>query len=132
MSTMYSRSVAMFEQSKKALSSINIDDAYIDIACFETQQAIEFLIKAILLENGVEYSKTHDIRYLLSLLEQTGFEFEKMEALDTLADTITDWEQSSRYGKGIRTTEQTIKRIHNIYINMNETFIETQERNNNI
>ena len=120
----------MFEQSKKALSSINIDDAYMDIACFETQQAIEFLIKAILLENGIEYSKTHDIRYLLSLLEQTGFEFEKMEALDNLADTITDWEQSSRYGKGIRTTVQTIKRIHNIYINMNETFIETQERNN--
>ena len=130
MSTMYNRSIAMFEQSKKALSSINIDDAYMDIACFETQQAIEFLIKAILLENGIEYSKTHDIRYLLSLLEQTGFEFEKMEALDTLADTITDWEQSSRYGKGIRTTVQTIKRIHNIYINMNETFIETQERNN--
>ena len=95
-----------------------------------TQQAIEFLMKAILLENGVAYDKSHDIRYLLSLLEETGFVFDKIDALDSLADTITDWEKSSRYGKGIRTTVQTIQRIHNIYVSMNDTFIKTQEQNN--
>ena len=47
-----------------------------------------------------------------------------------LADTITDWEESSRYGKGIRTTIQTIQRIHNIYHSMNDAFIETQAKNN--
>ena len=52
MSTMYSRSVVMLEQAKNALEHSSLDEAYLDIACFETQQAIEFLIKAILLENG--------------------------------------------------------------------------------
>lgn len=48
MSTMSSRAVAMFEQSKNALGRVGEDDAYLDVACFEAQQAIEFLIKAIL------------------------------------------------------------------------------------
>lgn len=104
MSTMYSRSVAMLSQAKDAIGKIFKDDAFLDIACFETQQAVEFLIKAILLENGVSYGKTHDIRYLLSLLDETGFEFEKKDSLELLSDTITDWEESSRYGKGINTT----------------------------
>jgi HEPN domain-containing protein len=127
---MYSRSVAMLQQSKNALEKVSEDDAFLDVACFETQQAIEFLIKAILLENGVSYSKSHDIRYLLSLLEQVNFSFEKMDSLDLLADTITDWEENSRYGKGVRTTVQTVQRVHNIYKSMNEAFLETQEKNN--
>lgn len=120
----------MLEQAKNALGKVAQDEAYLDVACFETQQALEFLIKAVLLENGVYYDKSHDIRYLLSLLEDTGFTFEKMEALDLLADTVTDWEESSRYGKGVRTTVQTIQRIHNIYKSINEAFLDTQEKNN--
>ena len=100
MSTMYSRSVAMLSQAKNALLSVQEDDAFLDVACFETQQAVEFLIKAILL------------------------------ALELLSSTITDWEESSRYGKGIRTTVQTIQRVHNIYDSMNEAFLKTQEENN--
>ena len=73
MSTMYNRSLAMLAQAKNALSKVSIDEAYLDIACFETQQAMEFLIKAILLEYGIIYDKSHDIRYLLMLLDQTGF-----------------------------------------------------------
>ena len=60
---------------------VSDDDAYLDIACFETQQALEFLMKAILLENGVSYNKSHDIRYLLSLLEDVNFEFSKKEII---------------------------------------------------
>lgn len=78
----------------------------------------------------MEYGKTHDIRYLLGLMEAIPFTFEKIEALDLLADTITDWEESSRYGKGVRTTVQTIQRIHNIYQSLNAAFIDTQEKNN--
>ena len=130
MSTMYSRSAAMLDQAKTAISKVGEDEAYLDVACFETQQAVEFLIKAILLENGVAYDKYHDIRYLASLLETIDFKFDKMDALDLLADTITDWEESSRYGKGVRTTVQTVQRIHNIYNSMNEAFLATQEKNN--
>lgn len=130
MSTMYSRSVVMYEQSKTALTKVAEDDAYLDIACFETQQAIELLLKAILMEYGIAYDKSHNIRYLYELLEETRFTFEKHETLDLLADTITDWEENSRYGKGIRTTVQTVKRVHNIYKSMNEAFLKLQEDNN--
>lgn len=130
MSTMYSRSVAMLEQSKNALKMVPGDDAYLDVACFETQQALEFLMKAILLENGIAYDKSHDIRYLLSLLKEVDFTFDKQDALEMLSDTITDWEEGSRYGKGVRTTVQTVQRVHNIYKSLNETFLETQEENN--
>ena len=125
MSTMYSRSVAMLRQAKNAILSVSEDDAFLDVACFETQQAVEFLI-----ENGIPYDKSHDIRYLLVLLEEIPFTFEKQEALELLASTITDWEESSRYGKGVRTTVQTIQRVHNIYESMNQAFLKTQEQNN--
>ena len=58
MSTMYSRSVAMLRQAKNAILSVSEDDAFLDVACFETQQAVEFLIKAILLEHkALAYSQ---------------------------------------------------------------------------
>jgi HEPN domain-containing protein len=129
---MYSRSVAMLRQAKNALLSVSEDDAYLDVACFETQQAVEFLIKAVLLENGVPYDKSHDIRYLVTLLDNIQFSFEKKDSLELLASTITDWEESSRYGKGVRTTVQTIQRVHNIYESMNKAFLKTQEINNDV
>ena len=132
MSTMYSRSVVMLEQARSALEKVTEDDAYLDAACFETQQALEFLLKAVLLEHGVTYEKTHDIRYLMELLDQTGFKFDESKhgALDLLSDTITDWEEGSRYGSGVRTSVQTVRRVHNIYYSINEAFLAGQERNN--
>ncbi len=132
MSTMYSRSVVMLEQAKAALGKVGDDDAYLDAACFETQQALEFLLKAVLLEHGTTYEKTHDIRYLMGLTDQTGFQFDekKHDALDLLADTITDWEEGSRYGSGVRTSVQTVQRVHNIYQSINEAFLALQAKNN--
>ena len=120
----------MLQQAKSALKCVSTDEAFLDVACFETQQALEFLLKAILQENGVPYEKTHDIRYLLELLSNTGFAFEKQEAMELLSDTITDWEENSRYGKGVRTTVQTVQRVHNLYENLNAAFLKTQEENN--
>ena len=129
MSTMYSRSVVMLDQAKTTLSKEADDDAYLDAACFETQQAIEFLLKAVLMDNGVPYDKSHDIRYLLSLVDQTGFTFDKHDTLDLLADTITDWEEHSRYGKGVRTSVQTVQRVHNVYKSINDAYLRIQEKN---
>ena len=130
MSTMYSRSAAMIAQAKTALGRVSEDEAYLDVACFETHQALEFLIKAILLENGIAYDKSHDIRYLLSILTESGFAFDKQDSLELLSDTITDWEENSRYGKGVRTSVQTVLRVQNIYSSLNDAFILSQESNN--
>lgn len=86
-------------------------------------------MKAILIDNGIPYNKSHDIRYLLDLLDNTSFGFEKHEALDLIADTVTDWEEHSRYGKGIKTSVQTVQRVHNIYKSMNEAYLKIQEEN---
>lgn len=51
-------------------------------------------MKAILLENGVPYDKSHDIRYLVALLDEIPFTFEKKDSLELLASTITDWGSS--------------------------------------
>lgn len=130
MVTMYSRSCVALDQAKDALSKVSQDDAYLDLACFLTQQSVEFLMKAILLEYGMAYDKTHDILTLLELLRDIDFEFEQEDSLELLAATITDWEESSRYGKGIRTGVQTIQRVHNIYASMNEAFLQKLEENN--
>jgi hypothetical protein len=66
-----------------------------------------------------------------ALLESIPFEFDKKEALDLLSDTITDWEEGSRYGKGVRTTVQTVQRVHNIYKSLNDAFLNTQDKNQN-
>ena len=87
-------------------------------------------MKAILLEYGMAYDKTHDILALLDLLRSIDFEFEQEDSLELLATTITDWEESSRYGKGIRTGVQTVQRVHNIYVSMNEAFLQRVEANN--
>lgn len=129
MCKMYNRSFVMLEQSKTALGNVAIDDAYLDVACFEAQQAIEFILKAILLDYGIKYDKSHDVRYLLGLVVETGFTFDKMDALDILADTVTSWEEKSRYGKGIKTQVQTVQRVHNIYKSINEAYLQRQMNN---
>ena len=130
MVTIYARSRVALEQSKDALGKVGQDDAYLDMSCFLAQQAIEFLMKAILLEFGVAYDKTHDIFELLELLRSVKFHFDQEESLELLAATITDWEESSRYGRGIRTSVQTVQRVHNIYKCMNDEFLLKAERNN--
>ena len=123
MSTMYSRAHVMLEQAKHALKGVVEDDAYLDIACFDTQQAVEFLLKSILLEFNVVYVKTHKIRYLLKLVDSnTSFLFDKHDDLDVLADTITSWESAIDNGHEVHTTTQTIRRVHDIFNSLNTAY----------
>ena len=132
MNKMYRKSKIWISQAKDALKHVSKDDIYIDMACYNTQQAIEFILKAILQENKVMYEKTHDIAFLLNLVDGTGFTFDKRDSLDLLADTITDWEQQSRYGDGIKTSVQTIQRVHNIYKNIETKYTEVIEVSDSI
>jgi len=130
MSKMYNRANVAMDLANMALNKVADDDAYLDLACFNTQQGMEFLIKAILEENGRVYDKTHNIRYLLELLKDIGFVFDKMEELENISDTITQWEEKSRYGKGVKTMVQTVRKVHNMYNSLNEAYLRTQESNN--
>lgn len=110
-------------------------DEWLDSACFNAQQAIEFLIKGILLndgiyfgEHGLDKKQGHVIDFLLEQLEEINFSFEKMEELELLSATLTSWEQGARYGEGIRTSAKTLHRIYRIYDSMLEQFLQESEK----
>ncbi len=128
MCLMLNRSKVSLKKAKDALEIYEIcnGEEWLDSACFDSQQAIEFLLKGILLEYGVYFERSHDIGYLASLLNESGFVFSRMDELILLAGTITAWEEGGRYGQGIRTSVDTVHRIHNIYKELLETFLEDQ------
>lgn len=127
MSTLYDRSKVSIWKASLSLQHVADDDAFLDSACFDTQQAIEFILKFILSEHGVSYKKTHDIRYLAELLDTTTFKFDKSAELNNMADTITNWETGSRYGSGVRTTVKAIHNAHDIYKSIDDAFMQMQE-----
>jgi HEPN domain-containing protein len=47
---------------------------YLEDLCFNTQQAVEKAIKALLIQRAIPFPYVHDIAQLLTLLEQTGVE----------------------------------------------------------
>lgn len=57
----------------EVLSSSRISDEIIGFHC---QQAAEKLLKALLSEFGIRFRKTHDVRELMDLLEDTGHPFQ--------------------------------------------------------
>lgn len=130
MTTMYDRALMQLAQVDFCIGQIASDTKYLDLACFDMQQALEFLMKHILLEAGVKFDKTHNILYLLDLLYESGFTFDKEEELRSLATTITNWEEESRYGSGIRTTLTTLNRVKKIFNSMNSAFLLQQDKNN--
>ena len=102
-------------------------DEWLDSACFDTQQAIEFLLKGILLSFGIEYERKHDIYYLVELVRKTDLIVTRLDELELLAATLTSWEEGSRYGKGIKTSINTVRRFHNIYSDILQAFLDRQE-----
>ena len=69
-------------------------EIYWEDLCFETQQAVEKALKAILLFKGIKFRFVHDIAELLTLLEQNGINLpEEIRA----AAILTDYSVEARY-----------------------------------
>ena len=130
MSTLYDRSQVSIWKASLSLQHVAGDDAFLESACFDTQQAIEFILKFILSEHGANYKKTHDIIYLAELLDTTTFKFDKSAELNNMADTITNWETGICCGSDIRTTVEAIHSAHDIYKSINDAFMRMQENLN--
>ena len=130
MSTMYEKYLTWRKYSLQELQDSSGYDSELDKACFDVQQALEFLMKAILLDRNVKYDKTHDILYLWELMEEAGFDFGEKDELIVLASTITSWEEKGRYFDGIKTKKNTVNRVYRIMDSMDEAFLREQEENN--
>ena len=132
MSTMYEKFLTWRRYSMQELQDSQGYDSILDKACFDAQQALEFLIKAILLNYNIHFSNSHNIVYLASLLETTGLKFDKSDDLQLLADTITSWEEKGRYYDGIKTKKETVQRVYNIMKSIEEAFLAEQKEINGV
>jgi HEPN domain-containing protein len=88
------------EWIKRAKSNLAIarqpatEDIYLEDLCFETQQAAEKALKAVLLSKNIPFRLIHDLSELLTLLEQRGIPLpEGIKA----AATLTDYSVEARY-----------------------------------
>lgn len=82
-------------KSNLALAKVSkTEGIYWEDLCFETQQAAEKAIKAVLLHNGIQFRFVHDIAELLTLLEQNNIPFS--EDVRSAAE-LTDYSVEARY-----------------------------------
>ncbi len=75
---------------------IDEDDIPVDGLGFHAQQAVEKLIKAVLAQNDVAYARTHNIAYLLKLLDDAGIA--KPDEAGDLPN-LSPWAAELRYGR---------------------------------
>lgn len=61
-------------RSNLAMAKSEVEGVYLEDLCFDTQQAAEKAIKALLIKMSVEFPYIHDIAQLLTLLEKAGQE----------------------------------------------------------
>ena len=136
---MIKRSEISLEKSKYALDAFqkNNKTAYLDSACFDAQQAIEFLLKGILMEYGAFFEEggipkhlKHNIGYILDKVTECGFTFPSKDALSDISDTITGWEQEGRYGSGIKTPVNAVLKAYKIYDDIMSAFLLNMDKNN--
>src|SRR5437773_11905652 len=73
-----------------------------DSACFHAQQCAEKMLKGYLVERGIRFAKTHDLRALLKVSYQFHTEWKSLEqgAADLTVEAV-----ESRYPGEVRTRE---------------------------
>ena len=130
MSNLYDRYKRWLKISKDSLAEAGFDDAALDAAAFNAQQAMEFLLKYIMDCKNVPYHKTHNIRELLVGLRDSGFSFDNMDAAMREADRITSWEAGSRYGSGATTVKGLIEDSYKIIESIDTAWIEENKPTN--
>lgn len=78
----------------RARADRNLPDVLYEDLCFDTQQAAEKAIKALLVHRQVRFPKTHDLLDLLTLLDQSGLPIPP-EIRET--DALTHYAVETRY-----------------------------------
>lgn len=74
---------------------IDIPEVVDETLGFHAQQAVEKLIKAVLARNGVAYDRTHNIAYLLTLLDGAEVDPPGVSQEDLIA--LSPWAVQFRY-----------------------------------
>lgn len=76
--------------SNLAMAKQEVESVYLEDLCFNTQQAAEKAIKALLIKRNIDFPYVHDIAQLLTLLESVGQEIpESVRAAERLTQFAT-------------------------------------------
>ncbi len=97
MSKLLRRAYARLVSAKSSLEHIDEDDAFLDTACFDVQQSMEFALKYWIEMSGLGYARTHDISNLVSQLIAHGVRADVLYEINNNASLYTSWETRARY-----------------------------------
>ena len=76
----------LIERSRRFLETAEyqINRGFYDLAAFSLEQALQLFLKSKLLENGVDYPRTHSVRTLLEILQRVVSEDKRKVVRDAL------------------------------------------------
>jgi len=126
---MYDRFLVSYEKSACMLEKSKSNDAYLDSACYDLNQAFNFLLRHILLVLGEDYASWHDIENLGNFLYLTGFHFDEEECLANLGTIISKWDNNARYGGGVNVTAHFVREVYKVLDSLHLAYLELVKKN---
>lgn len=87
------------------------DEWAIPVVMYHFQQAIEKLLKVLIMVLGNKYPHTHDISVLVGMCNKADIPTELYE----LSDLLTTWEAKTRYGSSLLTNIKTLEQCKGVY-----------------
>lgn len=96
---------------------------------YHIQQAVEKQLKVVLLVNGTNYPRTHNIQELLNTIKDNGIDIgeELADDIEDISDSLSSWEALSRYEAHSSFTERKYSRAKSVYDRL-ETIMQGYEQ----
>lgn len=112
--------------AKKAYRSFCIlkkedDEALISVCCYLLQQAVEKCLKCAVELKGGKQPWGHDIDELYQKYIESGWE--SIPELAELADTLTIWEDKSRYNVNFGADINKMQKAVDVYLRLEEVIV---------
>lgn len=113
--------IAKADKDIKTVEIMKDIDDVTEIVCFHCQQAVEKYLKTLLIANDIEFSKTHNIDFLLKQCMKINLDFEEF-----IGNSLSEYAVDTRYPdvRYIPTKdemEEAIELMHNIIELVNKT-----------
>ena len=109
MSKLYSRAKVRLHSAENNWKMRKEDDAYIDAACFDLQQSIEFSLNALIKLHGDNYVQNHDLRAQLNKLAKLNVDYDVFQKIAQNASTFNSWETEARYENSFTALEEDVQ-----------------------